>query len=98
MLTNLTVSVVEQFKGTCAYEMKQDKENDGDEKSKAEKDFEKELEKEMEKKSLSFSLPYTLWEIGKFDLLEIQTAIIIKNEKFISELFTSLPELPPELV
>jgi SPX domain protein involved in polyphosphate accumulation len=77
--------------------MKQDNEKDGDEKSKTEKDFEKELEKEIEKNIPSFSTHYMLKEMGNLDLLEIQTALVIKNEKFISELFSSLPELPPEL-
>jgi hypothetical protein len=97
MLTNLAVSIVEQVKGKVAYEIKKDNADDSEEKSKAEKEFEKELEKEFEK-STPVSFAYNTFLASEhLDLLEIQTVIAIKNEKFISELFAYLPKLPPEM-
>jgi hypothetical protein len=88
MLTSVTVSVMEQWQGEDVSEVKESKANESDD-----KDGEEKLEKEKEIYTLSHHI---LLEISSFSTRKLKKTNHYGQDSFISELFASLPELPPE--
>jgi hypothetical protein len=86
MLMGLAMTVVEQLNGIALYELKAEDSDDADDEIKIEK------EKEI------FTFRCSILPNDKVvDLSNCNTSMFIKDDKLLSELFNSLPELPPEL-
>ncbi len=85
MLLGLTLSVVEQLTGKSMTELT---ENDDD---TAEKDS------KMEKDIFTFKCNLLPSNYIFLALAQSHQSLIVENDKFQSELYASLPELPPEL-
>jgi hypothetical protein len=84
----LTITVVEQLNGIALYELKSEDNDDTDDEIK--------IEKEKEKETYTFRcniLPIN----NVVDLSNCTNPMFIKDDKLLSELFNSLPKLPPEL-
>ena len=87
MLANVSVSFVQQMKGSDLYELKECSTDDADEKSKVEKEKEKETYHLNNNTHIQFDV---------FSLAKLRKQIVVKSNRLISERHTLLPELPPE--
>jgi hypothetical protein len=85
MLMSVAVSVVEQWIGEDVCELKAEFDD-------ADEEFKKEKEKDI------YTIDYLSFaEVKTYDYQSSRNLFSIKNEKLNSELFYSLPELPPKL-
>lgn len=92
MTLNVTLPLVEQLRGGAVYEMAEDV----DEKGKTENEESKEGKIEgKEKEALSF-LVFSTSRQDAAALKRLKKALFLTDERLISELFASLPELPPK--
>ena len=90
MALNLAIPLVERLERRVMYELTEVGSDDTDEKGKTEK------EKEREKESISYSCDQTL-HLGAYSLERLKKSLFPENDLPVSELFASLPELPPEV-
>jgi hypothetical protein len=88
MVTSVTVSVMEQWQGEDVSELKECKTDDFDD-----KDGEEKVEKEKEVYTFN---QHKLIEVSLFLTRKLKKASQYGKDSFISELFASLFELPPE--
>jgi hypothetical protein len=88
MFTSVTVSVMEQWQGEDVSELKESKTDNADD-----TDSEEKVEKEKEVYTFNHK---SLVEISLFSTGKLKKASQYGKDSFISELFASLPELPPE--
>jgi type III secretory pathway component EscV len=88
MLTSVTVSVMEQWQGEDVSEVKESKANESDD-----ADGEEKLEKEKEVYTFNHHI---LIEMSSFSTRKLKKTNHYGKDSFISELYASLPELPPE--
>jgi len=87
MTLNVAIPLVEQLRGWDQYELTEAGTDDTDEEGNT--------EKEKEKESLAFSHDHALL-IGAFNLTQFRKSLFFTDELPLSELYASLPELPPE--
>lgn len=85
MLTSVTVSVMEQWQGEDVSEVKESKSDD--------KDGEEKVETEKEVYTLNHNI---FIETFLFSTKKLRKTNNYGNDSVISELYASLPELPPE--
>ena len=86
MLMGFAMTVVEQLNGIALYELKVEDSDDADDEIK--------IEKEKE----TYTFKCHILPINKVvDLSKCLVFMFITDDKLISELFSYLPELPPEL-
>ncbi|MCC6279389.1 MAG: hypothetical protein IT262_02220 [Saprospiraceae bacterium] len=90
MTLNLAIPLVERLQGRYMYELTETSSDDADEKGKTEK------EKEKEKESISYSCDHAL-HLKAYTLDRFNKSLFPSNDLPVSELFASLPELPPEV-
>ena len=90
MTLNLALPLVEQMQGRNVYELTDIGSDDADEEGKAEK------EKEKEKESISCSCDHHI-QVGAHIFEKFRKSLFPANDLPVSELFASLPELPPEV-
>lgn len=90
MTLNLAIPLVEQLRGENVSALTEVVSEDADEEGKTEK------EKEKEKESISFSGDQVI-HLGAFDLEKFKKSLFPRYDFPVSELFASLPELPPEV-
>jgi hypothetical protein len=88
MLTSVTVSVMEQWQGEDVSEVKESKANESDD-----TDGEEKVEKEKEVYTFNHK---SAVEISLFSTRKLKKTNHYRKDSFISELYASLPELPPE--
>jgi hypothetical protein len=88
MFTSVTVSVMEQWQGEDISELKESKADDADD-----TDGEEKVEKEKEIYTFNHK---SLVEIALFSTEKLIKTNHYGDDSFISELYASLPELPPE--
>jgi hypothetical protein len=88
MMTSVTVSVMEQWQGGDVSELKECKTDDFDD-----TDGEEEVEKEKEVYTFNH---HNIIEISLFSAAKLKKSNHYLKDTFISELFASLHELPPE--
>jgi hypothetical protein len=88
MFTSVTVSVMEQWQGEDISELKESKTDDADD-----TDSEEKVEKEKEVYTFNHK---SAVEISLFSTRKLKKTNYYGQDSFISELFASLPELPPE--
>ncbi len=88
MLMGLAISVVEQLNGIVLCELKVEDSDDADDEIK--------IVKEKEKGAYPFKC-HMLPNHKVIDFSNCLTFMFIEDDKLLSELFNSLPELPPEL-
>lgn len=93
MTLSVAVPLMKQLRGSDLYELSELPAEDADEKGKTE--HEKEKEKEKEEKSLSFSNSSAL-QLNAFNLDKLNKSLFSNYDFPVSELYASLPELPPE--
>lgn len=92
MTLNLTLPLVERLQGKNAYELTKFGSDDADEEGNSEK----EKEKEKEKESISYSCDHS-FHLDAHILEKFKKTPFPANDLPVSELFASLPELPPEV-
>jgi hypothetical protein len=86
MFTSVTVSVMEQWQGEDIFEIKESKSDDADD-----TDGEEKVEKEV------YTLNHNIFiETLLFPTEKLKKSNNYGNDSFISVLYASLPELPPE--
>jgi hypothetical protein len=88
MVASVTVSVVEQWQGEDISELKESKSDDADD-----TDGEEKVEKVEEIYTFNYN---TFIDISLFLTKKLKKSNQYGNDSVISELFASLPELPPE--
>ena len=88
MTLNLAIPLVEQLRGENVSALTEVVSEDADEEGKT--------EKEKEKESISFSGDQVI-HLGAFDLEKFKKSLFPRYDFPVSELFASLPELPPEV-
>jgi hypothetical protein len=88
MFTSVTVSLVEQWQGEDVSELKECKTDDADD-----TDGEEKVEKEKEVYTFNHK---SLAETSLFSTRKLKKTNHYGKDSFISELYASLPELPPE--
>lgn len=86
MLLSTTAPLLEQLCGKVVCEIK-DKNEKNDENEDKEIDIEKDVYEQPQN---------TLFRVICAEIISIQGSFLIKNDKLASELFSSLPKLPPE--
>lgn len=99
MILSAMLPMVEQLQAKDLYELVEAGGDDADDENKSEKESEKEneSEKEQEIEKKSITLPaYLLVRPDNYQLQQFNRSIFPLNELPESELYTSLPELPPE--
>jgi uncharacterized protein with ParB-like and HNH nuclease domain len=86
MFTSVTVSVMEQWQGEDISEIKESKSDDADD-----TDGEEKVEKEV------YTLNHNIFiETLLFSTEKLKKTNYYGNDSFVSVLYASLPELPPE--
>lgn len=93
MSLNVAVPLVEQLLGVDSCALTEVGTKNFDEKDNSEKEEGK--EKEKEKESFTF-LDHSGSKSGAFDLKKSKKSLFPKNDHPDSQLYASLPELPPE--
>jgi hypothetical protein len=88
MFTSVTVSVMEQWQGEDITELKESKTDDTDD-----RDGEEKVEKEKEVYTFNHK---GFVETSLFSTRKLKKTNHYGKDSFISELYASLPELPPE--
>lgn len=88
MTLNLAIPLVEQLRGENVCALTEVVSEDADEEGKT--------EKEKEKESISFSGDQVI-HLGAYDLEKFKKSLFPRYDFPVSELFASLPELPPEV-
>lgn len=106
MILNVALPLVEQLQAKDSYELVKMEADDVDDETKGENEPENKSEKESEneaekdkeytKKNLPFSTQF-LSHSHSFNSAKFKKALFPGRDLPVSELYTSLPELPPEL-
>lgn len=90
LFLNVTIPLVEQLQGGDLYELVELGTDDADEEGKTE------TEKEKEKESISFA-HQQVFGLYTFKLKKLRKSLFPADNLPSSELYTSSPELPPEV-
>lgn len=106
MILNVALPLAEQLQARGLYELVELEADDVDDENKTENEPENKSEKETEneaekdkeytKKNIPFSTQF-LSNCYSFGLVRFDKALFPGHDLPVSELYTSLPELPPEL-